>query len=100
MLGDKVTVDDEVMVNGQTIKPLDPDDTIFIILNKPVGIVCTAAETDRRNIVDFVDHSERIYPVGRLDKSSQGLIFAIRFYNYISTGFKPSNPPYVQALYL
>jgi len=75
ILGDKVSDGDEVIVNGQLIKPLGPDDTIFIMLNKPVGIVCTAAKTEKRNIVDFVNHSSRIYPVGRLDKDSQGLIF-------------------------
>lgn len=62
-------------VDGQTIEPLPTDKTIFIALNKPVGIVCTAAVSDRRNIVDFVGHSSRIFPVGRLDKDSEGLIF-------------------------
>lgn len=75
MLGDKVSSDDMVTVNGLAIEPLATDKVIFIALNKPVGVVCTAASTDKRNIVDFVGHSSRIYPVGRLDKDSQGLIF-------------------------
>lgn len=75
MLGDKVFSGDMVTVNGLVVEPLATDKVIFIALNKPVGVVCTAAKTDKRNIVDFVGHDSRIYPVGRLDKDSQGLIF-------------------------
>jgi len=75
MLGDKVSPGDKVTVNGLVIEPLATDKVIFIALNKPVGVVCTAASTDKRNIVDFVGHRSRIFPVGRLDKDSQGLIF-------------------------
>jgi len=46
----------------------------MIACNKPVGIVCTAAKDDKDNIVDFINYGERIYPIGRLDKDSQGLI--------------------------
>ena len=74
-LGDKVLPGDKVTLNGQTINPLAADKVIFIALNKPVGVVCTAEKTEKRNIIDFVDHSCRIFPVGRLDKDSQGLIF-------------------------
>ncbi|MDU2783728.1 MAG: 23S rRNA pseudouridine(2604) synthase RluF, partial [Enterobacter sp.] len=48
---------------------------VFIALNKPVGIVSTTEDGERDNIVDFVNHSSRIFPIGRLDKDSQGLIF-------------------------
>ena len=75
MLGDKVSSGDKVTVNGLAIEPLATDKVIFIALNKPVGIVCSAAITEKRNIVDFVGHDSRIFPVGRLDKDSQGLIF-------------------------
>ena len=75
MLGDKVSSGDTVTVNGLAIEPLATDKMIFIALNKPVGVVCTAARTEKRNIVEFVGHSSRIFPVGRLDKDSQGLIF-------------------------
>ncbi len=74
-LGDLVVKNDSVTVNGKQIKPLNDDQVIFIAFNKPVGVVCTAAKTDHRNIVDFIDHQHRIFPVGRLDKDSQGLIF-------------------------
>jgi 23S rRNA pseudouridine2604 synthase len=75
LLGDKVFPGDKVTVDGLVIEPLANDKVIFIALNKPVGVVCTAASTDKRNIIDFVGHSTRIFPVGRLDKDSQGLIF-------------------------
>ncbi|MBV1888586.1 MAG: 23S rRNA pseudouridine(2604) synthase RluF [Urechidicola sp.] len=74
MLGDKVVLGDKVTLNGLIIEPLASDKVIFIALNKPVGIVCTAEKTEKRNIIDFVGHNSRIFPVGRLDKDSQGLI--------------------------
>ena len=75
MLGDKVSPSDQVIVNGLPVEPLSTEQVIFIALNKPVGVVCTADSTDKRNIIDFVDHRCRVFPVGRLDKDSQGLIF-------------------------
>jgi 23S rRNA pseudouridine2604 synthase len=75
MLGDQVSAGDKVTVDGLAIEPLASDKVIFIALNKPVGVVCTAESTENRNIVDFVGHNSRIFPVGRLDKDSQGLIF-------------------------
>lgn len=74
-IGDQVSAGDIVKVNGQLIEPKDAEDFIFIALNKPVGIVSTTEGTERDNIVDFVNHSSRIFPIGRLDKDSQGLIF-------------------------
>jgi 23S rRNA pseudouridine2604 synthase len=47
---------------------------IYIALNKPVGITCTTDQSIKGNIIDFVDHQERIFPIGRLDKDSEGLI--------------------------
>ncbi|WP_242620337.1 MULTISPECIES: 23S rRNA pseudouridine(2604) synthase RluF [Shewanella] len=74
-VGDQVELGDKVKVNGQDIEPRDAEDLVFIALNKPVGIVSTTEGTERDNIVDFVNHSSRIFPIGRLDKDSQGLIF-------------------------
>jgi 23S rRNA pseudouridine2604 synthase len=71
-LGLKVEADDEVRVDGELIgarkKP------VYIALNKPAGITCTTETHVEDNIVDFVGHPERIFPVGRLDKDSEGLI--------------------------
>lgn len=75
VIGDQVHTGDTVRVNGQTIEPRAEEALIFIVLNKPVGIVSTTDSAERDNIVRFVKHSERIFPIGRLDKDSQGLIF-------------------------
>ena len=74
-IGDQVMPGDTVKVNGQLIEPQDADDFVFIALNKPVGIVSTTEKAEKNNIVDFVRHGIRIFPIGRLDKDSQGLIF-------------------------
>ncbi len=74
-IGDRVTRWDTVMVNGQWIEPRDEEDLVLIALNKPVGIVSTTEAAEKDNIVDYVNHSKRIFPIGRLDKDSQGLIF-------------------------
>jgi len=71
-LGTQVTDEDIVEVDRKPVarKPR----RIYIALNKPVGIECTTNRSVRANIVDFVAHSERLFPVGRLDKDSEGLI--------------------------
>ncbi|MRI34895.1 23S rRNA pseudouridine(2604) synthase RluF [Endozoicomonas sp. OPT23] len=74
-VGDQVAPGDLVKVNGQQIEPWDEEQLVFIALNKPVGIVSTTEAAERDNVVDFVGHSKRIFPIGRLDKDSQGLIF-------------------------
>jgi 23S rRNA pseudouridine2604 synthase len=74
-VGDQVKPGDTVKVNGQLIDAQEAEELIFIALNKPVGIVSTTEETDKNNIVDYVNHTTRIFPIGRLDKDSQGLIF-------------------------
>lgn len=74
-VGDRVSPGDLVKVNGQAIDPEEAEDFVFIALNKPVGVVSTTEGSERNNIVDFVNHSTRIFPIGRLDKDSQGLIF-------------------------
>ena len=75
MIGDQVHVGDRVIVSGVALEPRKGDDTIFIALNKPVGIESTTDEEVSHNIIRFVNHSKRIFPIGRLDKDSQGLIF-------------------------
>jgi 23S rRNA pseudouridine2604 synthase len=74
-IGDQVKPGDLVKVNGNLLEPLEAEDLVFIALNKPVGITCTTEAEVNNNIVDFVNHSKRIFPIGRLDKDSQGLIF-------------------------
>lgn len=74
-VGDQVLPGDTVKVNGQLIEPRAEEDQVFIALNKPVGIVSTTDDAERDNIQRFVGHTVRIFPIGRLDKDSQGLIF-------------------------
>ena len=75
-IGTKVEDGDQVEVEGQSIEKLTKQKKIYLAFNKPVGIVCT---TDRGvepdNIIDFIKYPKRIFPIGRLDKSSEGLIF-------------------------
>ena len=75
VIGDQVKPNDRVRVNGNTLEPRDSDNVFFIALNKPVGVTSTTEENVRNNIVQYVNHSERLFPIGRLDKDSQGLIF-------------------------
>ncbi len=73
-MGTKVKDGDDVRVDGKPIKPTG-EQHVYIALNKPVGIVCTTnVRGEKNNIVDFVKHPKRIFPVGRLDKASEGLI--------------------------
>ena len=74
-VGDKVIFGDVVTVNGQTIEPKAVENSVLIAFNKPVGITSTTEAGVPSNIVDYVNHSERVFPIGRLDKDSQGLIF-------------------------
>lgn len=69
--GQWVELTDEILLDGQPIKEKEK---IYVILNKPVGVICTAAKEVRGNIIDFINFSDYIFPVGRLDKESQGLI--------------------------
>ena len=71
-LGHKVAEGDEVRIDGNLVGAKKK--AIYIALNKPVGITCTTEAHVADNIVRFVGHSERIFPVGRLDKDSEGLI--------------------------
>ena len=72
-MGTKVTASDEVRVNGKLIKE-SKEEKIYLAFNKPVGVECTTNQTVRGNIVDFINYPERIFPIGRLDKDSEGLI--------------------------
>ena len=73
-MGTKVSIDDEIRVDGKLIRE-KKDNRIYLAFNKPVGIECTTNLTVRNNIVDYINYPERIFPIGRLDKASEGLIF-------------------------
>jgi 23S rRNA pseudouridine2604 synthase len=72
VLGTQVADGDEIRVDGELLGAKKKQ--IYIALNKPVGIVCTTEPDIADNIIEFIGHRERIFPVGRLDKDSEGLI--------------------------
>ena len=76
-LGTKVMPGDVVEVDGKAVgQPTKAEDHVYIVYHKPVGIVCTTDQKrERDTIIDAVGHPRRIFPVGRLDKPSEGLIF-------------------------
>ena len=76
-LGTKVMPGDKVAVDGKAIAamPSNKSDRVYIAYNKPIGITCTTERHVKGNIIDAIRHKERIFPIGRLDKPSEGLIF-------------------------
>ncbi|SNR64728.1 ribosomal large subunit pseudouridine synthase F [Lutibacter agarilyticus] len=110
-LGNRIFEGDIVKVNGQSLKAKPK--TLYIAYNKPVGIVCTTDSKERNNIVNAIGHPERLFPIGRLDKPSQGLIFLtndgdivnkiLRAGNnhekeYVVTVDKPITPEFIQKM--
>lgn len=73
-LGTKVSDEDVILVDGISIRKTERD-FVYIAYNKPIGIVCTTdIKREKDNIIDAIKHPERIFPIGRLDKPSEGLI--------------------------
>ena len=71
-LGDRTMPGDEIKINGQSLNKVE--ELVYIALNKPVGITCTTDQRIEGNVVDFINYPTRIFPIGRLDKPSEGLI--------------------------
>lgn len=82
----RVTINDNVAIKGNRVNPGDvveidgepikkKDKTVYIAFNKPVGVTCTTDLKDKSNIISFINYKSRIFPIGRLDKPSEGLIF-------------------------
>ena len=75
-LGTKISENDKVQVNQKTISLSSSRKKIYLAFNKPVGIVCTTDQRrEKNNIIDYINYPKRIFPIGRLDKPSEGLIF-------------------------
>ena len=72
--GDEVRVDEEIVRPRALAATASAKKAVYIALNKPVGVTCTTEKDVAGNIIDFVDHAQRIFPIGRLDKDSEGLI--------------------------
>ncbi len=74
-MGTKVSHEDEIRVDGKLISE-PKEDFVYIAFNKPIGIVCTTdTRVEKDNIIDYINYPKRIFPIGRLDKPSEGLIF-------------------------
>jgi len=73
-MGTKISMNDEVRVNGKLVRE-NRKKRIYLAFNKPAGIECTTNQEVRDNIIDYINYHERIFPIGRLDKASEGLIF-------------------------
>ncbi|GGA53076.1 23S rRNA pseudouridine(2604) synthase RluF [Paenibacillus physcomitrellae] len=112
VLGSQAEEGDDVRVNGQSLVA-KPAAGVYIALNKPVGITSTTEQHVKGNIVDFVGHKQRIFPIGRLDKDSEGLILLTsdgdivnkilraegkHEKEYIVTVDKPVTPRFLQAM--
>lgn len=111
VLGVKVKDGDQVKVDGEPIEKKVED--VYIAFNKPVGITCTTERHIKGNIIDFINYPERIFPIGRLDKASEGLILLtndgsivneiLREENnhhkdYIVTVDKPLTPEFIKGM--
>ena len=73
LLGSKVNIEDEISVDGEIIQNKDKK-KVYIAFNKPVGIECTGNNKVKDNIIDYINHKERLFTIGRIDKQSEGLI--------------------------
>jgi len=74
-MGTKVTPDDIVRVDGKVVSSSN-EKPVYLAFNKPIGIVCTTdTQVEKDNIIDYINYPTRIFPIGRLDKPSEGLIF-------------------------
>lgn len=89
VMGQKVTIDDVLEVNGKVISR--DEEQIVIAFNKPVGVECTTDTENPDNIVDYIGYPKRIYPIGRLDKRSQGLILLTNDGSLVNHILKASN---------
>ena len=75
-LGTKVSLNDKIKIDGELVfKPKKKRKNIYLLFNKPIGIECTTNQDVSNNIIDFIGYPSRLFPVGRLDKDSEGLIF-------------------------
>ncbi len=87
--GNRVGENDVVLVDGEPLKKKKA--AVYIMLNKPKGVTCTTDQKDKTNIIDFVNFKTRIFPVGRLDKRSEGLIFLTNDGNIVNKILRAGN---------
>lgn len=88
--GNRVSLTDEVTIDDAPLE-MDKPPVVYIALHKPVGIVCTTDQREKDNIIDYVHYHERIFPVGRLDKDSEGLILLTNDGDIVNKILRASN---------
>ena len=89
VLGLKVTSSDIILIDGKPLKT--PPSTVYMAFNKPRGITCTTELKIQDNIIDFIKFPQRIFPIGRLDKASEGLIFLTSDGNIVNKILRAGN---------
>ena len=90
-MGLKVSAEDKIAVNGEAISN-PKNKLVYIAFNKPKGIVCTTdTRVEKDNIIDYINYSKRIFPIGRLDKASEGLIFLTNDGNIVNKILRARN---------
>ncbi|WNM18681.1 23S rRNA pseudouridine(2604) synthase RluF [Flavobacterium capsici] len=89
-LGTKVSSEDEIRVDGKLIRE-NHEKPVYLAFHKPVGIECTTNQKVRDNIVDYINYPKRIFPIGRLDKASEGLIFMTNDGNIVNKILRARN---------
>ncbi len=88
-LGNRVFDDDVVKIDGRQLQA--PPKTVYIALNKPVGIISTTDSKERKNIIKHINYPQRLFPIGRLDKPSEGLIFLTNDGNIVNKILRAGN---------
>ena len=89
VMGSKVFPEQEVFFCGKLVKK--EEEQVFLLVNKPVGIVCTAEKREKQNIIDFLNYPIRIYPIGRLDKESSGLLLMTNQGDFVNKIMRAGN---------
>jgi len=89
VLGNRVREGDEVLLDNKPVKAKQKP--LYIAFNKPVGITCTTERHIKENIIDYIKHPQRIFPIGRLDKPSEGLIFLTNDGNIVNKILRAGN---------
>lgn len=88
-MGTKVSDGQVVCVDGKAVKK--EEETVIIAFNKPVGIVCTAQPKEKNNVIDYINYPKRIFPIGRLDKDSEGLLLLTNDGDLMNSVLKAAN---------
>ena len=89
LMGTKVKEGQEILIDGKPIQK--EEEEILLAFHKPRGIVCTTSKKDKNNIVDYIHYEKRIYPIGRLDKDSEGLILLTNKGEWVDKILRGSN---------